>query len=187
MNYSLFSDSALRKKLRSIGIPDFGPKHLLQRRHTEWMNLWNSNCDSRNPKTKQFLLRDLEVWEKTQGGRTPATTFVNVNAQLSGSNDSAKSDQIPNDQTMSPRDVDTFRMLIAQAQQRRDAARKARESRAEADSEKTKTDSDKVEGQVQIDEKDEKVRSTNDAGMSDQGTVTLPAGTNSKETQPPSI
>ena len=58
----------LRKKLKDLGIPDWGPRPLLQRRHTEWMNLWNANCDAKNPKTKEELRRDLDIWERTQGG-----------------------------------------------------------------------------------------------------------------------
>ena len=42
------------------------------RRHTEWINLVNANCDSRFPRTKRDLLRDLDIWDKTQG-RQPNT------------------------------------------------------------------------------------------------------------------
>ena len=33
----------------------------------EWMNLWNASCDSSHPQTKRELLRELDVWERTQG------------------------------------------------------------------------------------------------------------------------
>ncbi|KAJ5754440.1 Zinc finger RING-type [Penicillium manginii] len=83
MNYSLLKDNLLRKKLRDLGIPDSGPKPLLQRRHTEWMNLWNSNCDSRIPKTKRALLQELEIWERTQGGHAAAPSpFTTNNAVM---------------------------------------------------------------------------------------------------------
>ncbi|EAW14522.1 E3 ubiquitin-protein ligase RAD18 [Aspergillus clavatus NRRL 1] len=68
INYSLLKDNVLRKKLKDLGIPNFGPRPLLQRRHTEWMNLWNANCDSRAPKSKRELLHELSIWERTQGG-----------------------------------------------------------------------------------------------------------------------
>ncbi|EPS32840.1 hypothetical protein PDE_07801 [Penicillium oxalicum 114-2] len=71
INYSLLKDIQLRKKFRDLGIPDWGPRQLLQRRHTEWMNLWNANCDSSVPKSKRDLLRELDVWERTQGGFAP--------------------------------------------------------------------------------------------------------------------
>lgn len=67
INYSLLNDNALRKKLRDLGIPNSGSKELMRRRHTEWVNLWNANCDSMNPVSKRQLLQDLRVWEDTQG------------------------------------------------------------------------------------------------------------------------
>ncbi|KAJ5200572.1 Zinc finger RING-type [Penicillium cf. griseofulvum] len=82
INYSILKDNSLRKKLRDLGIPDWGQKQLLQRRHTEWMNLWNANCDSKHPKSKRILLQELEIWERTQGGHatapSPFTTSNNV-------------------------------------------------------------------------------------------------------------
>jgi E3 ubiquitin-protein ligase RAD18 len=71
-------DNVLRKKLRELGIPDWGTKPLLQKRHTEWMNLWNANCDSKIPKPKRDLLRELDVWERAQGGRAPVPAGSNI-------------------------------------------------------------------------------------------------------------
>lgn len=79
INYSLLKDNLLRKKLKELGIPEWGPRPLLQRRHTEWMNLWNSNCDSRIPKNKRALLQELEVWERTQGGNAAGPSPFNAN------------------------------------------------------------------------------------------------------------
>lgn len=67
LNYSLLKDTALRKKLSELGIPHGGPKDLLIRRHTEWVNLVNANCDSSKPKTKRELIHELESWDRTQG------------------------------------------------------------------------------------------------------------------------
>ena len=67
LNYSLLKDNALRKKLSEIGIPNGGPRALLIRRHTEWINLVNANCDSAKPRIKRELLHELEIWDKTQG------------------------------------------------------------------------------------------------------------------------
>lgn len=72
LNYSILKENVLRKKFRDLGIPDWGPRTLLQRRHTEWMNLWNANCDAKAPKSKKELLRELDVWERTQGGLAQA-------------------------------------------------------------------------------------------------------------------
>lgn len=70
LNYSLLKETALRKKLQDLNIPSFGNKSLLQRRHIEWINLWNANCDSSRPRSRKELLADLDRWEKTQGGRS---------------------------------------------------------------------------------------------------------------------
>jgi hypothetical protein len=68
LSYSLFKETALRKKLLELGISAAGNKPLLERRHTEWVTLWNANCDSSRPRKKGELLHDLETWERTQGG-----------------------------------------------------------------------------------------------------------------------
>ncbi|KAI9037845.1 E3 ubiquitin-protein ligase RAD18 [Aspergillus affinis] len=77
IHYSILKDNVLRKKLKDLGIPNWGPRPLIQRRHTEWMNLWNANCDSKTPKSKRELLNELDIWERTQGGNAvsqPETT-----------------------------------------------------------------------------------------------------------------
>jgi E3 ubiquitin-protein ligase RAD18 len=73
LNYSLLKETAMRKKMDELGLPSFGSKQLMVRRHTEWVNLWNANCDSSNSRTKRELLHDLDTWERTQGGRAPTT------------------------------------------------------------------------------------------------------------------
>ena len=73
LNYSLLKEGAMRKKMDELGLPGFGSKQLMVRRHTEWVNLWNANCDSSNPRSKRELLQDLDTWERTQGGRAPVT------------------------------------------------------------------------------------------------------------------
>jgi E3 ubiquitin-protein ligase RAD18 len=72
LNYSMLKEPNLRKKLQDLGISTAGNRALLERRHKEWTTLWNANCDSIRPKRRAELLRDLEEWEKTQGGRAPA-------------------------------------------------------------------------------------------------------------------
>lgn len=64
-------EGALRKKLQELGIPNWGSKDLMKRRHIEWLNIHNSNCDADESvrKTKRQLVRELEEWENTQGGR----------------------------------------------------------------------------------------------------------------------
>jgi E3 ubiquitin-protein ligase RAD18 len=67
MNYGTLNENALRRKLKDLGIPNHGNKELMRRRHTEWMNLWNANCDSLQPIPKMKLLRELDVWERNYG------------------------------------------------------------------------------------------------------------------------
>jgi E3 ubiquitin-protein ligase RAD18 len=70
LNYAMLTESALKKKLRELGIPTTGSKALLIRRHQEWLNIFNSNCDASDAlrKSKRELLRELDEWERTQGG-----------------------------------------------------------------------------------------------------------------------
>ncbi|KAF2152560.1 DNA repair protein rad18 [Myriangium duriaei CBS 260.36] len=67
LNYSLLGDGQMRKKLKELGIPAVGAKALMVRRHTEWVNLWNANCDAARPKSKRELLHELDIWERAQG------------------------------------------------------------------------------------------------------------------------
>ncbi len=67
INYSLFTDTKLRQKLKELGISNTGSKDIMRRRHTEWVNLWNANCDSTSPVARRELLRELKTWEDTLG------------------------------------------------------------------------------------------------------------------------
>ncbi|KAG8417868.1 E3 ubiquitin-protein ligase rad18 [Metarhizium acridum] len=73
LNYSMLKEQALRKKLAELGISNQGPRLILERRHKEWITIWNANCDSATPRKRSQLLQDLDIWEKTQGHRTTAT------------------------------------------------------------------------------------------------------------------
>ncbi|KAG6018296.1 hypothetical protein E4U43_005713 [Claviceps pusilla] len=82
LNYSILKEQALRKKLSELGISNQGPRTLLEKRHKEWINLWNANCDAANPKKRSQLLQDLDVWEKTQGYRSPAAGPATLNVTM---------------------------------------------------------------------------------------------------------
>lgn len=71
LNYSLLKDNALKKKLQELGIPTWGTRQLLTRRHRQWVDISNANSDSPRPKSTAQLLKELDTWERTQGGLAP--------------------------------------------------------------------------------------------------------------------
>lgn len=97
--------------MTELGIPSWGPRILLQRRHTEWMNLWNANCDSKTPKSKRELLQELSVWERTQGGSAVPSAESSNSVMRKDFDASAWSANHDND----------FKKLIANARKRSDA------------------------------------------------------------------
>lgn len=114
INYSLMKDGMLRKKFRDLGIPDWGHRPVLQKRHTEWVNLWNANCDAKYPKSKRELLHELDVWERTQGGSATQSSFGSNNANTVMRKDF--------DATKWSEEHDSdFKRLIANARKRSDA------------------------------------------------------------------
>jgi E3 ubiquitin-protein ligase RAD18 len=66
LNYSVLTEAKLRTELSRLNIPTQGSKATLQRRHTEWVTLWNSNLDAKNPSARRVLLRELKAWEDAQ-------------------------------------------------------------------------------------------------------------------------
>jgi hypothetical protein len=60
-------DADLRKKMGALGIPTFGSRTTLERRHTFWVNLWNANVDAGDAgKSTGVLLRELADWDRAQ-------------------------------------------------------------------------------------------------------------------------
>jgi E3 ubiquitin-protein ligase RAD18 len=108
MNYSMLREPQLRKKLSELGISSNGPRQILERRHKEWVTIWNANCDSLYPRKKSDLLHDLQVWENTLGSRAPTNSRAStIGAQIKDKN----FDQ----QAWSSRHDASFRDLIASA------------------------------------------------------------------------
>ncbi|RMJ14669.1 hypothetical protein CDV36_005675 [Fusarium kuroshium] len=149
MNYSMYKDQALRKKLGELGISNQGSRMLLERRHKEWVTLWNANCDAAKPKKRSELLHDLDIWERTQGGRAPTTGRAALNAAIIKDKDfdgaawAAKHD-------------DSFKDLIASARKTRLQAKKQAEEAAKeeaakgSNSEPPSTSHDKPSSSEQI-------------------------------------
>ncbi|KAK7748919.1 E3 ubiquitin-protein ligase rad18 [Cytospora paraplurivora] len=115
------SDNALKKRLSDLGISSWGPRPLLERRHREWVMIWNANCDSSRPKTKSELLQDLNIWERTQGGSASLTSHsANLGAQIK--------DKEFDGAGWSTKHSDSFKDLIANARMtRRKAEQKTQE------------------------------------------------------------
>jgi E3 ubiquitin-protein ligase RAD18 len=68
-HFSGLKDTALRKKMSEQGISTAGSRQLMEKRYIEWVTLWNADCDSNHPKGRGALKRELDIWERTQGGR----------------------------------------------------------------------------------------------------------------------
>jgi hypothetical protein len=84
--YSMLKDQALRKKLIELGINSYGTRAHLERRHKEWVTLWNANCDSAHPKTRNELLQDLDNWERTVGTGTRSLVYGQQAPQVKDKN-----------------------------------------------------------------------------------------------------
>lgn len=126
----MLKDQALRKKLSELGLSTAGARPLLERRHQEWITLWNANCDSARPKKRAELMQDLDVWERTVGGRAPAMTKASVlGAQIK--------DKEFDGAAWATRHDDSFRDLIANARRTRAAAVPPGPLKQDTDGEKT--------------------------------------------------
>ncbi|KAI4867992.1 DNA repair protein rad18 [Hypoxylon rubiginosum] len=83
INYSMLKEPQLKKKLLELGISSAGNRLILEKRHREWMTIWNANCDSLQPRRRAELLRDLDIWERTLGSRAPTTSkALSLGAQI---------------------------------------------------------------------------------------------------------
>jgi E3 ubiquitin-protein ligase RAD18 len=116
----MLNDRALRKKLQELGIPTWGTKPQLIKRHQEWLNIYNSNCDASDAarKSKRELLRELDEWERTQGGHAQAKESHIMRKDFDGQN-------------YATAHKDQFADLIANARKRAKDAQKASEQKAE--------------------------------------------------------
>ena len=81
------------------------------KRHTEWINLVNANCDSSKPRSKRELLHDLEVWDKSQGRQ-----IANNNRGLSGGSSVMRKDF--DGAAWATAHVDDFQKLISMARRK---------------------------------------------------------------------
>lgn len=127
LNYSMIKDNVLKKKLTEWGISAAGNRQLLEKRCREWITLWNANCDATKPKSKGELKRELEIWERTQGGRATTSSSTQMGAII-------RDKEFDRDAWSDKHNGD-FKQLIA------DARRKAQAKKAETSSANTLADS----------------------------------------------
>lgn len=110
LHFSMMKDNVLRKRLADQGLPTGGSRTLMQRRYTEWLTLWNSNCDAKNPRHKSDLRREMDVWERTQGGRAISNMSQAPGSQIR--------DKDFDGAAWATRHDDSFRELIANARKK---------------------------------------------------------------------
>lgn len=116
LNYSMLKDNALRKRMAELGISSQGSRSLLERRHKEYITIWNANCDAARPKSHHELLRQLDAWERSQGGRAPIVGRAVQNAAVIKDKDFDGS-------AWATQHNDSFKDLIASARKTSQAAR----------------------------------------------------------------
>ncbi|KAF8849138.1 DNA repair protein rad18 [Acephala macrosclerotiorum] len=127
LNYSIVKDNVLKKRLTEWGISAAGNRQLLEKRCWEWITLWNANCDATKPKSKGELKRELEIWERTQGGRAATSSSTQMGAII-------RDKEFDRDAWSDKHNGD-FKQLIA------DAKRKAQAKKAETSSASTPAES----------------------------------------------
>lgn len=109
LHYSMVKDNVLRKKLSDLGISAGGSRQLLEKRYTEWVTLWNANCDATKPKSKSELKKELGVWERTQGSMA-GSSKQDSGAQIRDKDFDGKAYSTKHD--------DSFKQLIANARKK---------------------------------------------------------------------
>ncbi|KAF9431647.1 E3 ubiquitin-protein ligase rad18 [Entomortierella beljakovae] len=65
LTYSVLNDKQLRKKLQEHGLNTHGDKQLMQKRHAEYVTIFNANCDATRPQTNAQLMKSMEIWERS--------------------------------------------------------------------------------------------------------------------------
>ncbi|KAG9234054.1 postreplication repair E3 ubiquitin-protein ligase rad18 [Amylocarpus encephaloides] len=121
VHYSMVKDVGLRKKLSEQGLGTYGNRQAMERRYTEWVTLWNANCDATHPKGKGELRRELDIWERTQGAQAPFSSANHIGAQIKSKDfDAAAWSTLHNS---------SFKDLIANARKKAQASNSMLESR----------------------------------------------------------
>ena len=62
--YSCYNDKELRKLLSSEKLSCNGDRQSLIKRHTEFLNIHNSNLDRLDPNPQEFVVNQVNEWER---------------------------------------------------------------------------------------------------------------------------
>uniref|UniRef100_A0A667XL54 RING-type E3 ubiquitin transferase n=2 Tax=Myripristis murdjan TaxID=586833 RepID=A0A667XL54_9TELE len=77
--YNLLSQQELKKKLKECHLSVQGTRDQMIKRHQEFVHIYNSQCDSLNPRSAEDIAKDVEANEKTrnelQGKAKPVMVF----------------------------------------------------------------------------------------------------------------
>ncbi|XP_075039837.1 E3 ubiquitin-protein ligase RAD18 isoform X2 [Mixophyes fleayi] len=77
--YNLLPERELRKRLKDVGLSTQGSKQQMIRRHQEFVQLFNSQCDSLDPRPAEEIAAEIERNEKIrsdlQAKQEPGMTF----------------------------------------------------------------------------------------------------------------
>ncbi|KAM4740233.1 E3 ubiquitin-protein ligase RAD18 isoform 2-T2 [Anableps anableps] len=76
--YNLLSVQELKKRLKECHLSMQGSRDQLIKRHQEFIHLYNSQCDSLNPKSVKEIAREVEANEKMRNQMQEKTTRVMV-------------------------------------------------------------------------------------------------------------
>ena len=79
INYSLINETNLRQKLLEAGLPSHGSKLILQRRYSEWINIYNANTDAAKPRGRRELMHDLDAWERGNNANNNGGSNAEIN------------------------------------------------------------------------------------------------------------
>ena len=66
--YDLYKTPQLKQMLQQDGLQTVGDRRQLIKRHSYYVELFNSNCDAKNPKSMSELQKMVTEWEKTSSG-----------------------------------------------------------------------------------------------------------------------
>ena len=73
-------------------IPTHGDKALMSKRHAEYINLFNANCDLPHPKPHHVLVEELKRWEKINFDASSSSSKHNLfsSSKHNNSNNASK-------------------------------------------------------------------------------------------------